>query len=85
MQTRALLVNVPITGRGRIYDWRLCSEGCLTDWYGTSAPYPSVSSNFLTVHSLVPYHPLPLDSRTPGICFGPYDDLLRTTCAEMSC
>ncbi|KIJ89509.1 hypothetical protein K443DRAFT_624276 [Laccaria amethystina LaAM-08-1] len=26
---------------------------------------------FLTVHSLVPYHPLRLDSRTPGICSGP--------------
>ncbi|KIJ90766.1 hypothetical protein K443DRAFT_682193 [Laccaria amethystina LaAM-08-1] len=27
----------------------------------------------------VPYHPLGLDSRTPGICSGPYDDVLRTT------
>ncbi|KIJ93192.1 hypothetical protein K443DRAFT_408309 [Laccaria amethystina LaAM-08-1] len=31
---------------------------------------------------IVPYHPLRLDSRTPGICFGPYDDVLRTTCAS---
>ncbi|KIJ91921.1 hypothetical protein K443DRAFT_652746 [Laccaria amethystina LaAM-08-1] len=55
MQTRALL----------------CSEDCLTEWYGTSTPYPPVSGQFLTVHSLVPYHPLRLDSRTPGICSGP--------------
>ncbi|KIJ96638.1 hypothetical protein K443DRAFT_63415, partial [Laccaria amethystina LaAM-08-1] len=48
---------------GGIYDWRLCSEGCLTDWY-------------------VPYHPLRLDSRTPGICSGPYDDVPRTTCGR---
>ncbi|KIJ90302.1 hypothetical protein K443DRAFT_116777 [Laccaria amethystina LaAM-08-1] len=34
---------------------------------------------FLTVLSLV-HHPLRLDSRRPGICSGPYDDVLRTTC-----
>ncbi|KIJ89784.1 hypothetical protein K443DRAFT_117523, partial [Laccaria amethystina LaAM-08-1] len=55
---------------------------CLTDWYGTSAPNPSVSVSFLTVHSLVPYRHLRLDSRTPGICSGPYDDVLRTTCGR---
>ncbi|EDR01235.1 uncharacterized protein LACBIDRAFT_312372 [Laccaria bicolor S238N-H82] len=30
----------------------------------------------------VPYHPLGLDSRTPGIGSGPYDDVLRTTCGR---
>ncbi|KIJ96306.1 hypothetical protein K443DRAFT_107451, partial [Laccaria amethystina LaAM-08-1] len=49
----------------------------------TSALYPSLlSASFLTVHSLILYHPLGLDSRTPGICSGPYDDVLRTTCGR---
>ncbi|KIJ91165.1 hypothetical protein K443DRAFT_46110, partial [Laccaria amethystina LaAM-08-1] len=50
---------------------------------GTVRPRPiPCKRQFLTVHPLVPYHSLPLDSRTPGICFGPYDDVLRTTCAS---
>ncbi|KIJ90541.1 hypothetical protein K443DRAFT_540994 [Laccaria amethystina LaAM-08-1] len=49
---------------GGIYDWRLCFEGCLTDW-------------------CVPYRPLRHDSRTPGICSGPYDDVVRTTCGRI--
>jgi len=38
-------------------NWRTSPEDCLTDSYGTSALYPSLSASFLTMHLLVPYHP----------------------------
>ncbi|KIJ91160.1 hypothetical protein K443DRAFT_115459, partial [Laccaria amethystina LaAM-08-1] len=52
---------------------------------------PSIISNILwsklyqhmRIRTVLPYHPtLGLDSRTPGICFGPYDDVMRTACSK---
>ncbi|EDR01261.1 uncharacterized protein LACBIDRAFT_295616 [Laccaria bicolor S238N-H82] len=70
--------RIPVT----VHDVSLCdviSSSMYTsrqreDW-GTS-PEDCVTDLY------VPYHPLGLDSRTPGIGSGLYDDVLRTTCGR---
>ena len=52
------------------------------DLYGTYTLCLSFSTSLLTMHSLVLCRPLGLDSRTPGIFSGPYDNALRTTCSR---
>jgi len=52
------------------------------DLYGTSMLYPSLSASLLTMHSLLLYCPLRLNSHTPGISSCPYDNVPRTTCGR---